>query len=684
MAYKVGGLFVSLAAGSARFAQDMKKARDTAKSSSAGMKNSFAAVSKSGLTLTNSLRAIRTAAIAAAGPAALGALIKKSIDYADQTAKTADKIGISTDALQEYRFAASLAGVDTKALDMGMQRFNRRVAEVAQGTGELKSTLDAYGIAVRDAEGRSRSSEDVLNDLADTIMNAESQQEQLRIAFKAFDSEGAAIVNMLKRGSAGLDEYRQKARQAGIVIEENLLRGAEDAKDALTLLHRTVSANLTRAVITLAPQITDLANRFTEGLPGLFAWVQKFMEWTGLIEASSLSTLEGQLGDVNSQIATLETKMVDLQDAKFMKETRIQAVQMKLEILYEQQRKLEQGVEGVKQANADAHAARKQQIQEEIDIQTQNLQAINEEKQAQKEKERLLKEFGNLHAEMTTGQFELQRQKLDEHIEQWREAGADITEIERVAAEKRKQIAEDEFAYKAQKFQETVNAVAGFANAVVDLEKAKIQKNLADEEQAAQDRFDIRKSGIEAQNTEAGKLTEKGQALLADLEEDHLNHLQKVRDDAARNEKKAAKKLKPVKVAQVISNTAVEASKVLANPIALAAVLAAGAIQLATVKAQPYGKGAVIQAPTFFRTPDGPGVMSERPGKMEGILPLVRAPGGDLGVKAVGESGSSQTVLNLSISFEGITPEEDLQRRVIPGIEDAVRRGVSKLQVRGG
>ena len=67
---------------------------------------------------------------------------------ADATAKTADKVGLATDALQELHFAAERAGVGQNNLDMAMQRFSRRVGEAAEGGGELKGVLDQYNIAV--------------------------------------------------------------------------------------------------------------------------------------------------------------------------------------------------------------------------------------------------------------------------------------------------------------------------------------------------------------------------------------------------------------------------------------------------------------------------------------------------------------------------------------------------------
>jgi hypothetical protein len=61
---------------------------------------------------------------------------------------------VGVEALQELRFAAKASGVEQQTLDMALQRFTRRAAEAAQGTGEAKDALAQMGIALRDQSGK--------------------------------------------------------------------------------------------------------------------------------------------------------------------------------------------------------------------------------------------------------------------------------------------------------------------------------------------------------------------------------------------------------------------------------------------------------------------------------------------------------------------------------------------------
>jgi hypothetical protein len=119
--------------------------------------------------LRTGVRTLGGALLGAATVGRLAALVDRSISAADAIGKTADKIGVGVEALQELRFAAKASGVEQQTLDMALQRFARRAAEAAQGTGEAKDALAQMGIALRDQSGNLRRSEDLLGDVADAF-----------------------------------------------------------------------------------------------------------------------------------------------------------------------------------------------------------------------------------------------------------------------------------------------------------------------------------------------------------------------------------------------------------------------------------------------------------------------------------------------------------------------------------
>jgi len=279
MSKTVGNIVVQLQANSASFNRDMAKARQQVGSTAAGINKSLAGMERGfnsvrarSQTMIKSIFSLRNVVGGLTGATGLGLMVKRSLQSADAIAKTANKIGLSTTALQQYQFAAGQSGIQTKTLNMAMQRFTRRVAEAAQGKGELKDVLKQYGIAVKDASGRTRDINDILGDLAEVIKNTDDKSERLRITFKAFDSEGAVMVNMLSAGRRGLKDYAAEATRLGIVLDEKLLQNAVKANDAIHKMGLVIGTTFTRAVANNADRLAAAV----ETLAGAMAMVAKF------------------------------------------------------------------------------------------------------------------------------------------------------------------------------------------------------------------------------------------------------------------------------------------------------------------------------------------------------------------------------------------------------------------------
>ena len=190
---------------------------------------------------------------------ALKAFTREAIAFGDSIDKVSSKVGVTAEELQELRFAASQSGVDVRQLDMGIQRFARRMGEAAKGTGELLKTTQALGIEFKNADGTNKSTVELLEQYAEAIGNASTQQEKLRLAFKAFDSEGAALVNLLDEGVGKLNSFREEARRLGLVMGEGTTAAAAKLNDELDKLDKIISTRANTAVIRFT---ASLANFF--------------------------------------------------------------------------------------------------------------------------------------------------------------------------------------------------------------------------------------------------------------------------------------------------------------------------------------------------------------------------------------------------------------------------------------
>jgi len=188
--------------------------------------------------------------------------MRETFDRIDQLAKTADKLGIATDKLGALRFAAAETGVATSTLDMALQRMVRRVSEAAQGTGEAQGAIAELGLTA--ATLARMSPDEQFKAIADAMSGVGNQSDRLRLAFKLFDSEGAALVNTLKIGSDGLTAYEEAAERLGYAVNRFDAAQIEKANDAFARMGLVIEGVQNKIAIALAPVVEGLSNTLVD------------------------------------------------------------------------------------------------------------------------------------------------------------------------------------------------------------------------------------------------------------------------------------------------------------------------------------------------------------------------------------------------------------------------------------
>lgn len=172
---------------------------------------------------------------AALGVGAFGASIfgvaNSTADLGDNAAKTADKIGLSVEALQELRYSAARSGVSTGKFDSSIERFSKRIGEATLGSGAAKKAYEELGLSADDLS--KMLPDEALGVVANRLMEVENQSQRTAYAAMLFGREGVGMVNMLKGGSDGLEQLREEARATGNVLSETTAREGEVFKDVL-------------------------------------------------------------------------------------------------------------------------------------------------------------------------------------------------------------------------------------------------------------------------------------------------------------------------------------------------------------------------------------------------------------------------------------------------------------------
>lgn len=249
-------------------------------------KKAFGGVTKGLQNVAKAAFSMKSALALAAGGLAIGYMIKQSLTAIDTLGKTASKIGTTTEALSSLQFAGTQTGVTIETVNMAAQRFTRRLAEAAKGTGEAKGALKELNI---DAEElKKKSLDEQMLQLADAFGNVTTSADKVRLAMKLFDSEGVALVNTLALGRQGLKDMFIEADQLGLVMSGKAAKGVEKANDSLSKLFGLFTGLRNQITANLAPAIEALSNtikdKFLKDIKAAGGSVEEF----GLILAENI------------------------------------------------------------------------------------------------------------------------------------------------------------------------------------------------------------------------------------------------------------------------------------------------------------------------------------------------------------------------------------------------------------
>lgn len=248
-AAKIGSIHVSLGLDSAEFQAGLKKANS-------GL-DKFAKAAKVGFAV------VAAAAVAAGG--ALAFAIKGAIDNADEMSKTAQKVGVTTEALSRLNYAAGLSDVTLQQLSTGLGRLTQSMSQIAQGAaGPAKMAFDALGISALTATGQLRSSDDVLADVAEKFASMEDGATKTALAIALFGRSGADLIPMLNMGKAGLSALATEADRLGITLSTSAGRSAEAFNDSLTRLQSVFTGIINRIMTAVLPALDEFSDKISD------------------------------------------------------------------------------------------------------------------------------------------------------------------------------------------------------------------------------------------------------------------------------------------------------------------------------------------------------------------------------------------------------------------------------------
>ena len=181
----------------------------------------------------------------------------------DVLAKTADSLGITTEALVGLQFAAGQTGIDNEFLVASLRKMSISLAEVAiTGAGPAKKAFDALGLSAN--ELLKLPIEKQFGIIGDKLNEISSIAERAGIGKGIFGEEISRLLNTLRIGTEGVEAFRKETVDLGIAISRVDAAKIEAANDTFDRLSQSFVGAAQRAAISLAPALELVASEFVE------------------------------------------------------------------------------------------------------------------------------------------------------------------------------------------------------------------------------------------------------------------------------------------------------------------------------------------------------------------------------------------------------------------------------------
>jgi phage-related minor tail protein len=235
------------------FESQLKNTGNRAKEFAEKLKKTKENLGRIGKTLSTNL----TAPLLGAG-AALTVMTTKASQATDRIDKMSQRLGLSREAFQEWDFILSQNGVSIDSMQMGMKSLSQRMDEVMRGTGQGAELFGRLDKSLISSIQSGESQEEVFKKTVIALQNMDDGITKAALAQKLFGRNGQELLPMLNSSKGSVEELMTKARELGLVLDDETIDAGVGFTDTLDQLKRALGAAATKVGVALMPAFTSL------------------------------------------------------------------------------------------------------------------------------------------------------------------------------------------------------------------------------------------------------------------------------------------------------------------------------------------------------------------------------------------------------------------------------------------
>lgn len=213
------------------------------------------------------------ATVAAVGAAATAAAVsfvnaaKDTAAYGDSIDKMSQKLGLSSEAYQEWDYVLKLAGTEMSSMSTGLKTLTNKLGEAASGSEECQEMFAQLGISMDDIQTMTR--EELFEKAIYGFQAMEESTERAALANKLFGKSGQELTPLFNQTTEATKAQIEQAHKYGLVLSDEAVSASAGFQDSLTKLEGTMSGLKNRFMAEMLPGITDISDGFADLFAGV-------------------------------------------------------------------------------------------------------------------------------------------------------------------------------------------------------------------------------------------------------------------------------------------------------------------------------------------------------------------------------------------------------------------------------
>ncbi|WP_408585910.1 hypothetical protein [Novosphingobium sp.] len=223
-------------------------------------------------------------------------MVVGALDYASGLSEAAQQMGVTVEALQQFRLLAAQSGVEQETMDKALQKLTRSMGEAAAGGKKQATAFDELGISIRDSNGHMKTADQLLPEIAGALEKVASPAERAKYEVALFGKAGQDLEPLLGQGEQAIRDFMKQAQDAGIIISKDLADKSDAAADKIEFLKTKLEMKWNVKVAEHAGEIEAIVDKIDQLVDRLF----RLIDLLGRFANSPGGRLLAKINDVAS------------------------------------------------------------------------------------------------------------------------------------------------------------------------------------------------------------------------------------------------------------------------------------------------------------------------------------------------------------------------------------------------